>query len=50
MQFEHNVLISDIVRSLDQWRVMQTWQSPYYQNIEREGIVRWKNVPEPMPS
>lgn len=46
-QFEHNVLISDIIRSADQLRDLIVSQFPYYQIIKREGIVLWKNPSEP---
>lgn len=49
VQFEHDVVISDIIRSVDQLRRMQAMRFPYYQSIEREGIVLWTNASEPMP-
>jgi predicted nucleotidyltransferase len=48
VQFEHDLLISDVVRSLDQWRQMQAAQFPFYQNLERGGILLWTNASEPI--
>ncbi|NUQ38576.1 MAG: nucleotidyltransferase domain-containing protein [Caldilineales bacterium] len=39
VQFEHHVIISDLVRSLDQWQQMQRERFPFYQSIEREGVI-----------
>jgi predicted nucleotidyltransferase len=50
VQFEHNVVISDVIRSLDQLRQMQASRFPYYQYIESEGIVLWTSTSEPMPA
>ncbi len=50
VQFEHDVVISDIIRSREQFNEMQSRRFPYIQNIEQEGIVLWKNTSEPMPS
>ena len=49
VQFEHNVVISDIIRSAKQWRCMQENGFPFYQSIEQEGIVLWKSASELMP-
>jgi predicted nucleotidyltransferase len=46
VQFEHNVVVSDIIRSRDQLK--QTGLFPYFQNIQREGIILWKNMSEQM--
>lgn len=48
VQFEHNVVISDVIRSADQWHQMQTKRFPYFRSIEREGILLWKNTSKPM--
>lgn len=50
VQFEHDVVISDVIRSMDQLRHMKAKRFPYYQSIEREGILLWKNTSEPMPA
>jgi predicted nucleotidyltransferase len=50
VQFEHDVVISDIVRSASQLREMQARQFPYYESVEREGILLWKNASELMPA
>ena len=50
VQFEHDVVISDIIRNMDQLVRMQTWRFPYYQSIEREGIVLWKSTSELTPA
>jgi predicted nucleotidyltransferase len=47
VQFEHDVVISDIVRGADQLSQMRAEQFPYYQNLEREGILLWKSTSEP---
>ena len=50
VQFEHGVIISDIIRSVEQLHLMQARRFPYYQSVEREGILLWKSTSEPMPS
>ncbi len=50
VQFEYDVVISDIIRSVEQLSRMQARRFPYYQSIEREGILLWKSTSEPMPS
>jgi len=50
VQFEHGIVISDIIRNLSQLRLMQAHRFPYYQSIEREGILLWKNTSETMPA
>ena len=50
VQFEHDVVISDVVRGADQLSHMQAEQFPYYQNLEREGILLWKSTSEPTPA
>jgi len=50
VQFEYDIVISDIIRSVEQLDRMQVKRFPYYQSIEREGIVLWKNTSEPTPS
>ncbi len=50
VQFEHGVVISDIIRNLDQLRLMQAHRFPYYQSIKSEGILLWKNTSESMPA
>ncbi len=47
VQFEHNVIISDIIRSVAQLSQMQASQFPFYQNLEQEGILLWQNTSEP---
>jgi len=49
VQFEYSVVISDIIRSIEQYNRMQANRFPFYQNIEREGILLWKNTSEPTP-
>jgi len=34
VQFEHGVVISDIIRNLNQLRQMQAHRFPYYQSLE----------------
>lgn len=41
VQFEHDVVISDIIRNKDQLDQMKIPRSPYYQSIEQEGILIW---------
>ena len=48
VQFEHSVVISDIIRNVSQLRLMRQHRFPYYQGIEREGILLWKNTSETM--
>ena len=42
VQFEHYLVISDIIRSLDQLRRLQLEKFPYYRSVDREGILWWK--------
>ena len=49
VQFEHDVVISDVIRSVDQLSRMQAMRFPYYQSLEGEGILLWKSTSEPMP-
>ena len=49
VQFEHGVVISDIIRSVEQFNRMRANRFPFYQNIEREGVLLWKNMSEPTP-
>lgn len=44
VQFKHDMVISDIIRSQEQANQMQAQRFPYYQNIEKEGIVLWKKT------
>lgn len=44
VQFKHDMVISDIIRSQEQAHQMQAQAFPYYQNIEKEGIVLWKKT------
>jgi len=48
IQFDCDVVISDTIRSLDQLSRMQLNRFPFYQSIEREGILLWKNTSAPM--
>jgi predicted nucleotidyltransferase len=48
VQYKHGVVISDIVRSVDQYKVMRNNRFPYYQSIEREGVVLWTSASVPM--
>lgn len=50
VQFEHDVIISDIICSLNQLQQMQANHFPYYQNIEKEGVLLWKNTSKPTPA
>jgi hypothetical protein len=47
---EYDIVISDIIRGVEQLSRMQARRFPYYQSIEREGILLWKSTSEPMPS
>ncbi len=50
VQFKHDMVISDIIRSEEQAHKMQMQRFPYYQNIEKEGIILWKKTAsKPMP-
>jgi predicted nucleotidyltransferase len=50
VQFEHDVVISDIIYNVDRFQRMQSRQFPYYQSIQRDGILLWKNESALMPS
>ncbi len=49
VQFEYGIVISDIIRSVEQFNRMRTNRFPFYQNIEREGVLLWKSTSEPTP-
>lgn len=49
VQFEYGVVISDTIRSREQLRRMRALRFPFYQSIEQEGVLLWKNLSEPMP-
>jgi predicted nucleotidyltransferase len=49
VQFEYGVVISDIIRSVEQFNQMRANRFPFYQNIEREGVLLWKSTSEPTP-
>ena len=49
VQFEFGVVISDIIRSVEQFNRMRANRFPFYQNIEREGVLLWKSTSEPTP-
>lgn len=49
VQFEHGVVISDIIRTVEQFNRMRANRFPFYQNIEREGVLLWKSTSEPTP-
>jgi predicted nucleotidyltransferase len=44
VQFEHDVVISDIIRSVGQLSRMQVNRFPFYQSIEQEGILLWSSL------
>lgn len=50
VQFAHDVVISDIICSLNQLQQLQANRFSYYQNLEKEGILLWKNPSEPTPA
>jgi predicted nucleotidyltransferase len=50
VQFEYGVVISDIIRSVEQFDRMRANRFPFYQNIEREGVLLWKSTSEPTPA
>lgn len=49
VQHEYGVVISDILRSVEQFEHMRANRFPFYQSLEREGIVLWKRTSEPTP-
>jgi predicted nucleotidyltransferase len=48
VQFEYNVVVSDIIRSVEQFNRMRANRFPFYQNIEREGVLLWKSTSAPL--
>lgn len=50
VQFEHDVVISDIIYSVEQFQQMQSKQFPYYRSIQQDGILLWKNESALMPN
>ncbi len=49
VQYESGVVISDVIRSAEQFNRMRANRFPFYQNIEREGVLLWKSTSEPTP-
>jgi predicted nucleotidyltransferase len=49
VQFEHNVVISDIIRTSDDWERMRSESFPFFQSIIREGVVLWNSTSAPTP-
>ena len=49
VQFEYGVVISDIVRSIEQFNRMRANRFPFYENIEREGVLLWRARPSLCP-
>ncbi len=49
VQFAYDVVISDIICDLHELNQMKVQRFPYYQNVEQEGILLWKNLSEHMP-
>lgn len=49
VQFEHNLVISDIIRSANQLQ-NKISRFPYYKSVQQEGIVLWKNPSETTPA
>lgn len=50
VQYKHGVVISDIVRGVDQLSAMQANRFPFYQSLEREGVVLWTSASIPTPA
>ena len=50
VQFRDGVVILDIIRSVEQFNRMRGNRFPFYQNIEREGVLLWKITSEPTPA
>jgi hypothetical protein len=50
VQFEHDVVISDIICTADQLHQLQANRFPYYQNLENEGVLLWMNTSAPTPA
>lgn len=44
VQYKHGAVISQIVRGIEQYNAMRARRFPYYQSIEREGIVLWTST------
>ena len=50
VECEHGVVFSDLIFSLDRLNRMRSNHFPYYQSVEREGIVLWTSMSETMPA
>lgn len=50
VQFEHGVVISDMIRTAEQWERMRARGFPFYRNIESEGIMLWNSTSAPTPA
>jgi predicted nucleotidyltransferase len=50
VQFEHNVVISDIIRTAVQWEQMKARGFPFYQSVQKEGVLLWSSTSAPTPA
>ena len=50
VQLEHGVVISDLIRTMEQWQQMQARGFPFYRNVSSEGIVLWSNTSATTPA
>lgn len=50
VQFEHGVIISDIIRTVEQLERMPVKRFPFYQSVQRDGVLLWRNTSGPMPA
>ncbi|OQA45627.1 MAG: Nucleotidyltransferase domain protein [Chloroflexi bacterium ADurb.Bin325] len=50
VQFEHGVVISDVIRTVEQLERMPTRRFPFYQSVQRDGVVLWRSMSGPMPA
>lgn len=49
VQFEHGIVVSDVIRTIEQLERMPTRRFPFYQSVQRDGVVLWRSTSGPMP-
>ena len=49
VQFQHGIVISDVIRTVEQLEHMPTRRFPFYQSVQRDGVVLWRSTSGPMP-
>jgi uncharacterized protein len=50
VQFEHGIVVSDVIRTVEQLERMPMRRFPFYQSVQRDGVVLWRSTSGPMPA